>query len=54
MKGTNVLIVKGTLHTGMEEIRGKTAMITLASLASSDIGRLKKCLKKIMMDKSTI
>ena len=51
MKGTNVLIVKGTSHTGMEETRGKTAMITLAS---SDIGRLKKCLKKIMMDKSTI
>ena len=39
MKGTNILIVKGTSYTGMEETRVKTAMITLASC---DIGRLKK------------
>ena len=49
-KGTNFLLVKGTLHTGMKETRAKTTMITSAS---SDVGRSKKSLKK-MMDKSRI
>ena len=41
-KGTNVLLVKGTVHTGMKETRARTTTTS----ASSDIGRLKKSLKK--------
>ena len=44
------MLVKGTSHTGMKETRAKTTMITSAS---SDVGRSKKSLKK-MMDKSRI
>ena len=39
-KGTSVLLVKGTSHTGMKEKEMK--------------GHLKKSLKKKMMDKSTL
>ena len=42
MKGTSVLLVKGTSHTGMKETRANTTMI---SSASSDVGRSKKSLK---------
>ena len=55
MKGTNVLLVKGTAHTGMKETRVRT---TRTASASSDIGHLKKSLKKKKkqkrMDKPTI
>ena len=44
------MLVKGTSHTGMKETRAKTTMITSAS---SDVGRSKKSLKK-MMDKLRI
>ena len=37
-KGTNILLVKGTLHAGMKETCAKTTMITSASF---DIGCLK-------------
>ena len=53
-KGTNVLLAKGTLYTGMKETRMKTTMITSAS---SDVSDLKESLKKkrrMTMDKSTI
>ena len=53
-KGTNILLVKGTAHTGMKETRARTTMITSAS---GGIGHLKKSLKKKkqkMMDKLTI
>ena len=52
-KGTNILLVKGTAHTGMKETRARTTMITSASCG---IGHLKKSLKKKkqMMDKLTI
>ena len=49
--GTNILLVKGTVHTGMKE---RTTLITSAS---SDIGHLEKIWKKKkqkMMDKSMI
>ena len=42
-KGTNILVVKGTTHTGMKDIRTEANVITLASL---DVGQLKKSLKK--------
>ena len=45
-KDTDVLLVKGTLHTGMKETHAKT---TMTILASSDVGRLKKSLKKKTM-----
>ena len=38
-KGTNILLVKGTSHTGMIESRMRTTMITSAS---SEVGSLKK------------
>ena len=50
-KGTGILLVKGTSHTGMKETCVKTMMITSAS---SEVGRLKKSLRKKMMDKWTI
>ena len=37
--GTNILVVKGTAHTRLEEIRTKVAVIALASF---DVGRLKE------------
>ena len=42
-EGTNILVVKGTTHTGMKDICTEATMITLASL---DVGQLKKSLKK--------
>ena len=42
-EGTNILVVKGTTHTGMKDIRTKANVITLASLG---VGQLKKSLKK--------
>ena len=42
-EGTNILVVKGTTHTGMKDIRTKANVITLANLG---IGQLKKSLKK--------
>ena len=42
-EGTNILVVKGTTHTGIKDIRTKATVITLASLG---IGQLKKSLKK--------
>ena len=38
-EGTNILVVKGTTHTGMKDIRTKANVITLASLG---VGQLKK------------
>ena len=32
-EGTNILVVKGTTHTGMKDIRTKATVITLASLS---------------------
>ena len=46
MKGTDVLLAKGTSHTRMKETLAKTT-----TSASSDV---EKSLKKMMMDKSTI
>ena len=42
-EGTNILVVKGTTHTGMKDIRTKANVITLASLG---VGQFKKSLKK--------
>ena len=42
-EGTNILVVKGTTHTGMKDIRTKATVITLTSLG---IDQLKKSLKK--------
>ena len=42
-EGTNVLVVKGTTHTGMKDIRTKASVITIASLG---VGQFKKSLKK--------
>ena len=50
-KGTNILLVKGTLHTGMKEPHAKTTMITSAS---SDVSCLKKSLKKKKKKKKKI
>ena len=44
-KGTNILLVKGTAHTGTKETHVRTTMIIITS-ASSDVGRMKKFLKK--------
>ena len=37
--GTNILIVKGTAHARLKEIRAKATVIALASF---DVGHLKK------------
>ena len=42
-EGTNVLVVKGTTHTGMKDIRTKASVITIASLG---VGQFKKSLEK--------
>ena len=42
-EGTNILVVKGTTHTGMKDIRTKATVITSASFG---IGQLKKSLIK--------
>ena len=42
-EGTNILVVKGTTHTGMKDICTKATMITLASLG---VGQFKKPLRK--------
>ena len=42
-EGTNIVVVKGTTHTGMKDTRTKANVITLASLR---IGQLTKSLKK--------
>ena len=42
-EGTNILVVEGTTHTGMKDIRTKATKITLASLG---VGQFKKSLKK--------
>ena len=42
-EGTNILVVKGTTHTGMKDVRTKAIVITSASFG---VGRLKKSLKK--------
>ena len=39
----NILVVKGTMHTGIKDIRTKATVITLAS---KGIGQFKKSLKK--------
>ena len=39
----NILVVKGTMHTGMKDIHTKATVIALASLG---VGQLKKSLKK--------
>ena len=41
--GTNILVVKGTAHTRLKEIRAKATVIALASF---DVGRLKKSLEE--------
>jgi len=40
---TNILVVKGTAHTGMKDICAKAMVITLASFG---VGHFKKSLKK--------
>ena len=42
-KGMNILVVKGTAHTGKKEIHAKFTAITLASF---DIGCFKKSLEE--------
>jgi len=42
-EGTNILVVKGTTHTGMKDVRTKAIVITSASFG---VGRLKKSLKE--------
>ena len=42
-EGTNILVVKGTTHTGMKDIRTKATVITLPSLG---VGQLKKSLSR--------
>ena len=37
--GRNILVVKGTAHTRLKEIRAKATVIALASF---DVGRLRK------------
>ena len=49
-KDTVDLLVKGTAHTPMTVIGGKT---TVKTSATSDIGRLTKSLKKIKMNNLT-
>ena len=39
----NILVVKGTAHRRLKEIRAKATVIALASF---DVGRLKKSLKE--------
>ena len=41
-QGTSTLVVKGTAHTRLKEIRAKATVIALASF---DVGRLKNSLK---------
>ena len=41
--GANILVVKGTMHTGMKDIHTKANVITFASLG---VGQLKKSLKE--------
>ena len=43
-EGTNILVVKGTTHTGMKDIRTKATVITLASLG---VGQFKNLLRRI-------
>ena len=43
-EGTDILVVKGTTHTGMKDICIKATMITLASLG---IGQFKNLLRRI-------
>ena len=38
-EGTNILIVKGTTHIGMQDVRTKATVITVASFG---VGQLKK------------
>ena len=49
-KDTVDLLVKGTAHTRMKVIGGKT---TVKASATSDIGRLTKSLKKMKMNNLT-
>ena len=49
-KDTVDLLVKGTAHTRMKVIGGKT---TVKTSATSDIGRLTKSLKKMKMNNLT-
>ena len=49
-KDTVDLLVKGTAHTRMKVIGGKT---TVKTSATSDIGRLTKSLKKMKMNNFT-
>ena len=49
-KDTVDLLVKGTAHTRMKVIGGKT---TVKTSAASDIGRLTKSLKKMKMNNLT-
>ena len=44
------LLVKGTVHTRMKVIGGKT---TVKTSATTEIGRLKKSLKKMKMNNLT-
>jgi len=41
----NILVVKGTTHTGMKDIRTKATVIILASLS---VGQFRKSLKRKM------
>ena len=43
-EGTNILVVKGTTHTGIKDIRTKATVITLASLG---VGQFKESLKNL-------
>ena len=50
-EGTNILVVKGTTHTGMKDVCTKDIVITSASFG---VGRLKKSLKRRKMNNSTV
>ena len=44
-EGTNILVVIGTMHTGMKDIRTKAIMITLASF---DVGQFFRRIRRKM------
>ena len=46
-EGTNILVVKGTTHTGMKDVCTKPIVITSASFG---VGHLKKSLKDEQFD----
>ena len=41
-EGTNILVVKGTAHTGMKDVHTKVTVITLATLGVGQLTKSKK------------